>query len=60
MEMAMPRLQNATRLATEGGTEMDSTGEKKTLTTERDVAPNPRARAQKQRPNSADSTLNSS
>ncbi|KAH3861147.1 hypothetical protein DPMN_024075 [Dreissena polymorpha] len=29
MEMAMPPLQNAIRLATQGGTEMDSTGEKK-------------------------------
>ncbi|KAH3785026.1 hypothetical protein DPMN_163109 [Dreissena polymorpha] len=40
MEMARPRLQNATRLATQGGTEMDSTGEKNTWTTEKDVAPN--------------------
>ncbi|KAH3803632.1 hypothetical protein DPMN_131898 [Dreissena polymorpha] len=28
MEMARPRPQNATRLATQGGTEMDATGEK--------------------------------
>ncbi|KAH3860795.1 hypothetical protein DPMN_023719 [Dreissena polymorpha] len=37
MEMARPRLQNATGIATQGGTEMDSTGEKKPWTTERDV-----------------------
>ncbi|KAH3778272.1 hypothetical protein DPMN_179727 [Dreissena polymorpha] len=48
MEMARPRLQNATRLATQGGTEMDSTGENKPWTTERDVASNRGARAQEQ------------
>ncbi|KAH3825366.1 hypothetical protein DPMN_127241 [Dreissena polymorpha] len=60
MKMARPRLQNATRLTTQGGTEMDSTGEKKPWSTERDVTPNRGARAQEQRPQSADSTRNSS
>ncbi|KAH3692391.1 hypothetical protein DPMN_194841 [Dreissena polymorpha] len=60
MEMARPHLQNATRLATQDGTEMDSTGEKKPLTTERDVAPNRGAKAQQQRLHSADSIRNSS
>ncbi|KAH3871724.1 hypothetical protein DPMN_034936 [Dreissena polymorpha] len=50
MEMARPRLQNANRLATQGGIEMDSTGEKKPWTNKRDVAPNRGARAQEQRP----------
>ncbi|KAH3823153.1 hypothetical protein DPMN_124952 [Dreissena polymorpha] len=59
MEMARPRLQNATLLATQGITEMDSTGEKKPWTTERDVALNRGARAQEQRPHSADRTRNS-
>ncbi|KAH3809574.1 hypothetical protein DPMN_137947 [Dreissena polymorpha] len=56
MEMARPRLQNGTRLATQGVTEMDSTGTKKSWTTERDVAPNRGALAQERRPHSADST----
>ncbi|KAH3810743.1 hypothetical protein DPMN_139140 [Dreissena polymorpha] len=60
MEMARPRLQNATRLATQGGSEMDSTGEKEPWMTEIDVAPNRGARAQEQRPHSADRTRNSS
>ncbi|KAH3847566.1 hypothetical protein DPMN_089891 [Dreissena polymorpha] len=50
MEMARPRLQNGTRLATQGGTEMDSTGEKKTWTTERDESSRTEASLCRQHP----------